>query len=216
MLCNDFQCVFVHIPKVAGESIESFFYTLLGVTREMLLLRSNKDPKLGPEQLSHLTAEEYVRFGHLTPEQFKSYYKFSFVRNPWKRLASEYIFKRYIDKFEFKDFVLNHFPKPDDYSDASRHVLPQYDFLYDSQGNRLVDFVGRFENLQADFNIVCQKLGIEDSQLPHLNSNKQNKIKKGYKQEYKPYLEYYDDETKEFVGKIYQKDIETFGYRFTD
>ncbi|NEO38726.1 MAG: sulfotransferase family protein [Moorea sp. SIOASIH] len=216
MLCNDFQCVFVHIPKVAGESIEGFFSSLLGVTREMLLLRSNRDPKLGPEQLSHLTAQEYVRFGHMTAEQFKSYYKFSFVRNPWKRLASEYIFKRYIDKFEFKDFVFNNFPKPDDYSDASRHVLPQYDFLYDSQGNLLVDFVGRFENLQADFNIVCQKLGIKETQLPHLNSNKQNKIVKGYKQEYKPYLEYYDDETKEFVGKIYKKDIETFGYRFTD
>ncbi|NEO72255.1 sulfotransferase family 2 domain-containing protein [Moorena sp. SIO3H5] len=201
---------------MAGESIEGFFSSLLGVTREMLLLRPNRDPKLGPEQLSHLTAEEYVRFGHMTPEQFKSYYKFSFVRNPWKRLASEYIFKRYIDKFEFKDFVFNNFPKPNPYSDASRHVLPQYDFLYDSQGNRLVDFVGKFENLQADFNIVCQKLGIKDTKLPHLNSNKQNKIVKGYKQDYKPYLEYYDDETKEFVGKIYQKDIETFDYKFTD
>jgi len=46
--------------------------------------------------------------------------------------------------------------------------------------------------------------------------NKQNKIKKGYKQEYKPYLEYDDDETKKNVAKNYKKDIETFNYTFTD
>ena len=216
MLCKDLQCVFVHIPKVAGQSIEGFFSTLLGVNREMLLLQDNRDPQLGPEQLSHLTAAEYVKFGHMTPEEFRSYYKFSFVRNPWKRLASEYIWRRYIDKFQFKDFVFKNFPNPDDYCDAYRHVLPQYDFLYDSQGNLLVDFVGKFENLQADFNLVCQKLGIEETKLPHRNSNKQNKILKGYKQEYKPYLEYYDEETKEFVAEIYKNDIKTFGYSFAE
>lgn len=210
MICKDFKCVFVHIPKVAGQSIEYFFYSLLGVKRETLLLGHNEDPKLGPEELSHLTAEEYISFSYMTSAQFNSYYKFSFVRNPWTRLVSEYIFNDYISKFEFKDFVFNNFPEIDYHDDAYRHVLPQYEFLYDSGENVLVDFVGRFENLQADFNIVCQKLGIENTTLPHFNPSKKNKALK----EYKPYWEYYDDETKEFVAKFYQKDIETFGYTF--
>jgi hypothetical protein len=210
MICKDFKCVFVHIPKVAGQSIERFFYSLLGVKREALLLGHNEDPKLGSEELSHLTAEEYISFGYMTSEQFNSYYKFSFVRNPWTRLVSEYIFNDYISKFGFKDFVFNNFPEVDYHDDAYRHIMPQYKFLYDYQGNLLVDFVGRLENLQADFNIVCKKLGIENTKLPHLNSSKNNKALK----EYKPYWEYYDDETKEFVAKFYQKDIQTFGYTF--
>lgn len=209
MICPDLKCVFIHIPKVAGQSIERFFYSLLGVKREMLLLGSNPDPKLGPEELSHLTASEYTSFGYMTSKEFNSYYKFSFVRNPWTRLVSEYIFNDYISKFDFKSFVFQNFPKPD-LSDAYRHVTPQYNFLYDSQGNLLVDFVGRFENLQVDFNIVCQKLGIAETTLPHLNSSKKNKALK----EYKPYFEYYDDETQEFIAEVYQKDIETFGYTF--
>ena len=211
MICKDFQCIFIHIPKVAGQSIERFFYSLLNVKREVLLLGANGDPKRGPQELSHLTAEEYVGLGHITPEEFRYYYKFSFVRNPWTRLVSEYIFNDYLSQFSFKDFVFNHFPQPD-WSDAYRHILPQYQFLYDSKGNLLLDFVGRFEKLQADFNLVCHKLGIEETQLPHMNSGKKNKALK----EWKPYWEYYDEERKEFVGKLYKKDIETFGYKFND
>lgn len=51
-------------------------------------------------------------------------------------------------------------------------LRPQYDFMYDDDGRCLVDFIGKFENLNADFSKVTQHLGLESNQLPHKNISK--------------------------------------------
>lgn len=223
MICKDYNCIFVHIPKTAGQSIENFFLNLVGLTwetRESLTLRYNEDPSLGPERLSHLTAAEYVSCGHISKEDFLSLFKFSFVRNPWARLVSEYLYRKYNMQFSFKEFVMGGFPEPS-LSNDYRHIMPQSDFLYDQEDSLLVDFVGKFERLQSDFDLVCQKIGIENSTLPHVNSTKATKPKKimglfpAKDQKKKPhYTEYYDVETKEAVAEIYKRDIELFDYKF--
>jgi hypothetical protein len=110
--------------------------------------------------------------------------------------------------------------------------MPQHNFLFDKEENLLVDFVGKFERLQEDFNKVCKRLGISKSTLPHINksfdfntkvSRRLIKIlskilflssKTRHPPISKSYKEYYDNESKEFVSELYRKDIESFGYRF--
>lgn len=227
MICRPYRCVYVHIPKTAGQSVEQFFMDLLGLDwdadRKVLLLNSNNDPALGTEKLAHLSASEYVECGHITQQEFSSFFRFSFVRNPWTRILSEYRYRNYFHHRSFRDFVINKMPKPG-FDDKYRHVMPQYDMLHDRDGKLLVDFVGRFESLQQDFDRVCEKLGIEDSLLPHRNpSNKKSRDRKrrlrnflfmNGENRYRSLSDFYDDETREAVAEYYRVDIETFGYTF--
>ncbi len=227
MICRDYNCLFVHIPKAAGQSVEQFFMNSLQLDwdrdRATLLLQSNDDPTRGTEKLAHLSAAEYVGCGYLSAEEYAGLYTFSFVRNPWARILSEYRYRNYFHHRSFRDFVLNKFPRPG-WDDKYRHVMPQYDMLHDGQGRLLVDFVGRFENLQQDFSLVCEQLGIADSQLPH--RNRSDKKSRDLKRKIRNFLfmngendchsmaDFYDAETRAVVGEYYRKDIETFGYEF--
>jgi len=231
MICRPFNCVFVHIPKTAGRSVEMFFMNKLGLNRaneadrEELLLIDNDDPATGTEKLSHLSAAEYVQCGHISQREFSSSYKFSFVRNPWARLVSEYRYRNFLSHRSFKDFVMNKLPRPGR-DDKYRHIMPQTDMLYDETGRLLVDFVGKFETLQEDFDQVCQHLGFDESILPHVNSSDKksrelrrtlrNRLYRNGENELSRYVDFYDDETREFVTDLYRADIENFGYSFAD
>jgi len=72
-------------------------------------------------------------------------------------------------------------------------------------GKIAVDFVGRFENLQKDFNHVCTVIKRPLVKLPHAQ-----------KTDHRPYQEYYDKVTKAIVEDRYACDIDTFGYCFKD
>ena len=233
MICKKHNCVFVHIPKVAGQSIEHVFLKLTNLTwktRTPLLLRPNDNPELGPPRLAHLKARDYVRCGHMTAEEFASSYKFSFVRNPWDRVVSFYKYLAQREGLEFKEFVLKSLSN-NLWKDRYWFVGPQWEFVCDAAGNVMVDFVGRFERLQEDFNQVCQALKLPPLEVPHVNKSK----KKRWRQHLKPgalldwlknreaarplsgvkrYEEFYDDETRAVVAGLYRKDIELFGYGF--
>lgn len=227
MICREHNCLFVHIPKTGGQSVEQFFMDLLKLDwdtdREVLLLQANEDRSRGTEKLAHLSATEYVEGGYLSPADFSALFKFSFVRNPWARILSEYRYRNYFRHRSFRDFVLNKLPKPG-WDDQYRHVMPQYDMLHDRDGNLLVDFVGRFENLQQDFGRVCERLGIDDAGLPH--RNRSDKKSRDLRRKIRNFLfmngenqlrgmaGFYDDETREAVARYYYKDIEAFGYEF--
>lgn len=240
MICHQYKCIFVHVPKNGGQSVETVFLNLLGLnweTRAPLLLRENKVPELGPHRLAHLKITEYLKYKYISEEISQTYFKFSFVRNPWDRLVSFYKYLEFYHRISFKTFVrmacrqeLWKFVPWYDW-----FVAPQSDFFCDENGNIAVDFVGRFEWFQEDFNSVCKEIGLPPMTLPHVNASKHTanshfmhstllhplKPIRHYWRHHrfhpypllKSYLEYYDGETRDMVAEFYRKDIEMFGYQ---
>lgn len=239
MLIHEFEVIFVHVPKTAGQSIEHAFLDLLGrswETRHPYLLKLNDDPTIGPPRLAHLTAPEYRDLGHVTPAQFDSYFKFGFVRNPWARLASEYRFRRSRIGKSFRDWLLKGFPQPG-FDDLWRHVMPQSQYLFDDDGGEAVDFIGRFETLEQDFRTVSERLDIGLPALRRINSTSdlgalervqrlgpirglRSSVGEVLRKTLYPtparWQDYYDAETRAFVSDFYAEDIERFNYRFDD
>jgi len=80
--------------------------------------------------------------------------------------------------------------------------LFQYHYAYSPGGNKLVDFVGRFEQISEDFQTIGDRIGIDET-LPHRNTTT-----------HRTYHSYYTQETAEFVRDLYEIDVETFGYEF--
>ncbi len=232
MLSHHHKCIFIHIPKNAGQSIEHVFLNDLGLTwenRAPLLLRPNNNPELGPPRLAHLQAGDYVKYKYVPQEMFDTYFKFAFVRNPYSRLVSFYRYLKYNQYVDFPTFVKDYLRQrvlDQDYW----FVGPQYEYLYDpSSGNCLVDFVGKFENLQRDFDEACQRMGMAQREVPHVNDSKlvesmpiasvRKKVKdllasvtKKQIPKFTHFAEYYDDESRRIVAEIYAKDFELFGY----
>jgi hypothetical protein len=211
------KCVFVHVPKCAGQSVEQFFLRRIGLDwerRAPLLLRPNDVPALGPPRLAHLKAGEYVAKKWMTPEQFDGYFKFTFVRNPWDRTASFYRFLGY-DRFcSFPTFVARHLPRK--MESKAWFLCPQADYLYGADDALLVDFVGRFETLAADFAAICERMGIEDRRLPHVNDSQKKRpgLLSRLRRRARPYREMYDARSRQTVASLYSSDVDRFGYEF--
>ena len=182
---------------------------------------------MGPWTLKHYTYSEYItnpagcKSIHPTAMEniYDSYFSFAFTRNPFDRLLSEFKWQGHVwwekydlfkYKFNFKNFVkhivamklpFSHHRFTSQIHDNKHRADKDWSMVQFVEGD--VDFIGKFENLQEDFNIICDKIGIERQELPHKNKSK-----------HRHYTEYYDDETRQIVAERYAKDIEYFGYKF--
>lgn len=133
-------------------------------------------------------------------------FSFSSIRNPWARVVSAYHKGGWESKrAEYPTFIscVNAIREDSISCPASKwHVTPLCRHLV-RNGELIVNHLIRIENIQEDFDTLCDKIGIPHQQLPHKNKSK-----------HKHYTEYYDDETREIVAQKYARDIEYFGYKF--
>ena len=173
MISQKHKTIFVHIPEAGGQSIETMFLDnedLKWENRSELLLRKKIANEKGPDRLAHLKASEYVNYNYISKSDFNSFYKFSFVRNPYKRVFSFYQFLGYSKIMSLKTFIENVLPLKIKQSDF--FFISQYEYLYNENENLLVDFVGKLETISQDINEVINHSGIKNATLPHVNKSK--------------------------------------------
>ena len=187
------EALFIHVPKSAGRSVVRGLFDVKSV--------------------EHAPAAWYQQ---LDAERFARYYKFTFVRNPWDRAVSAYTYlykggsaasdedsqwSAFVGSYDsFDAFICDWLSEENTLRNAL--FTPQVVFLKDIFGRIDMDFIGRFENLQADFAQVAKTLGV-DAQLPHLNQSRSEDFRS-----------FYTARSRELVASVYAEDIEAFGYEF--
>jgi hypothetical protein len=206
MISTALNCIFVHIPKTGGTSVEDVLWP--GPRTEADLWQGTIDRYRNKYQtggLQHLLAR-HIR-EEVGEDKFSAAYRFSFVRNPWDRTISQFLYMQ--QREDLRSFI----GMKENDSLARYLVLirdqphvqwtPQCDFLDDQFGNCLVEFVGRFERLAEDAKAVFDRLGVSCENLPHRLKNSRTH-----------YTDYYDQETKNQVARLFERDIDRFSYTF--
>jgi len=194
--------LFVHIPKTAGNSIQTILRHYS--EDEIVALRADQD---GIERFGlrnpnykikkHSTLAEYR--AALGEARFRDLFKFTCVRNPWDRMVSYYFGTTSLveawDRKEFKKLILKAVSVTD-YLRLDKGEADPFDN---------VDYIMRFENLADDFRAVSARLVIPAAPLPQYNrSNREH------------YSKYYDAELCDLIRKRFAPEIERFGYTFEE
>lgn len=187
------KMLYIHVPKTAGSSIQNGLF-----------------------DLNSWTHHRYIDFeNEIQDELLNSFYKFSFVRNPYSRLYSAYKYlklggtnrtdkywaKKYLSRYNsFEYFVKKFVSENNIYSYV--HFVPQFEFLINKNREIVLDFIGRYENINADFQSLVKILGVKTA-LPKRNITKD---------ETRDFFKQYDNEMKEIVANVYALDFKYFNY----
>jgi len=209
--------LFVHVAKTGGTSVRTALrrYRWSGRYAPALLVTSlisqatRPRHRLGVKFPRHAKA---VAAREMLPEPvFAGLFKFVFVRNPWDlQVSSWHHIRRESPEsirgiHSFGDFLRYKFDpeRPYDFMlDISREL--QSDYIVDLHGRTIVDFIGRYERLQTDFDTVCDRIGIARRDLPHARRAVDRD----------DYRRYYDTETRALVAEHYAADVERLDYSF--
>jgi len=213
VLISELKCFFLHIPKTAGYSLSC---GLLGAfpTAERKPTRNMRHLRGAAEDMRH-------RFGRRIIEDNFSFFS---VRNPWAWTVSGW---KHVTQNrrayggsppDFASFVLGDWARHlDDNPNKQKFRTAKIFVAYHTQITQMdhlnwsffrrpapMGFYGRFEQLEEDLEIICDRLGRE-IKLPKKN------ISGG-----KPYTDFYDDELRNIVADRNENLIERFGFKFDD
>ena len=199
MINHRHKLVFVHVPRTGGESIECFFDQKTEVEES------------GRNRTKHRTLNEYFD----QDPGVDAYFKFAFVRNTWDLMVSTWMFllthprvSRHFLGLTLENFLAEEFPDQLDevISRETNWDSALVTIIRQSQSHWIderLDFVGRFEHLDRDFEVIRARTGLRGKMLPHVNATPR-----------KDYCSYYTPRTSSIVANRYADEIQRFGFEY--
>jgi hypothetical protein len=235
IISHEHKFIFLKTKKTAGTAIEAALSKLCGPSdvitpyrEESEADRKGRAPQnyriehplkperplwrklLGrPERYYHPSVGYYEHMpaatvrAYVGEEVWRRYFKFAFDRNPWDRQVSWYLYKTKSKSAR---------PSFERFMQSRRRAYVDNHEIYLEAGTLAsglaVDFLGRYESLEADLNQALEMAGVACAlEVPRVNITPN-------KDEARDYRSYYSDETRALVADWYQPEIKLLGYGF--
>ena len=190
MISHEYKTVFLHIPRTGGTSIKSAF----GFVEYEGDIITKESTGLGE---IYKTAQQIRQ---IFPQVYENYYKWTIVRNPWEREVSIFnsnpvegdkksVQKQFIDNIKAK---INN----------KKQIKSQASFLM-IDGDVHVDHIVRYESIDSQWPIVCEKINKPYEPLPRLLKGANSQFSKH---------EIYTQESIDLVSELCKEDIEFLNY----
>ena len=229
LISTEKKFLFIHIQKTAGSSLARLLKSQAPDTRPFL---GQHDHALWTKKHLGSRWDEYYKFAFVRNPWDRLVSWYEMIRQdgrllPWyKRVPYEMIrqngkafhwsqrflqrkhykpFWQYVLKnsTNFDEFLFNCTDIINDVDGKRSFMYNQLDYITNEKEEIIVDFVGKYENLEHDVSIVLEALRLENRPLPYVNRS-----------QHRHFSEYYTEETRNLVAERYSRDIEFFGYQF--
>jgi|19_taG_2_1085344.scaffolds.fasta_scaffold35728_2 hypothetical protein len=185
MISEEKKFIFIHIPKTGGSSITK---SIEKYSTNKIIWKNKNEVFVNHKDVPNYKHRSMDQLISIHNNEFKDYFKFTIVRNPYDRILS-FIFwstgGRNVNNKTIDHYITK--------------IKPLSWFMGDHKFNYII----KFENLVNDFEEVCRLLKLDIIPLKQLN-------KSAYNHKYKNYL------TKSHIEKINEKhkqDFIYFGYK---
>jgi hypothetical protein len=224
------KAIYVHIPKNGGLYIQNIlekyynFETIYFTRKDHYLFDIEENKEFNISNYKNInngfinikkqgvfryysTSDEFNKMSNMDDEKWNSYYKFTFVRNPYTKFVSAY--KYVVDD---NDISLNHFlEKKDNINNYiySHAYITQYEHLLNKDNKIDFNYIGRFENLNSDLVSILFELKIE--KIKHHKLIKNN-IKINSNDNTSPYVDHYNTLNLPIINELFEIDFKTFNY----
>ena len=195
LLSDSHKFAFYHYPKTGGSSITAALAPYLRYPIEV-----PSTDRHGWQGRHHIDGIQHVplKWVEVTPPA--GYLRAVFIRNTFEIVVSAWN----IDSCSFDRFVHDEIA-------TRQHPSLQNTILEsitDETGNVVMDFIGRYENMEADWKKFCWLVGLPKLKLPYKNI-KENKWKRPKSDDYR---QYYTQYSRRVVEDMFGNDLKYFGY----
>lgn len=215
MISHLHKCIFIHITKCAGSSVEH------GLGAYCKDFRSaNYENAFGwcPKlklYMQHATPQQMLDTGLIERADWDRYYKFIVVRNPWDRAYSDYfwVMRNSSANGSFSDFISakGNFSNvlirtPENF--RGEHLYHQKDYFFVDGAPIQYDSIIRYEALTQGLETAAQDLNLPPAAFASHINNSPKRIRH--------YSHFYSDGRKRLVETEFKHDISFLNYAFED
>ena len=211
MVSHKLRCIFIHISKCAGTTVEEAF----GVdTTGDAQMGYGWSPDLGIH-MQHATPDELLASGLVTKAQWETYYKFIIVRNPYARAYSDYAWVMLNGDVwgSFKDFINANGTFKKRLTERSidymgEHLRPQTAYFQLEGKGVNYDLVIRLEAAKDGFKALSAALSLPNDFFATASNVNKKKLPH--------YSWFYNDKRRRLVADKYREDLKSLDYFFDD